>query len=110
MPTQLTSTRIHAASAARPSGSRARVAAYAILLLPAAERDWRKLPSHIQTRIGDVLLRLEQEPRLRGAATLAAIPDRWRLRAGDYRIMLRIHDAAREILILRIAHRRQTYR
>ena len=84
--------------------------AYTVLLLPAAEREWRKLPPGVRPRVNDALVRLERDPRPRGVAKLAGSRDRWRLRVGDYRIIFRIDDAAQEILILRIAHRREAYR
>ena len=83
---------------------------YAVLLLPAAEREWRKLPHEIRTRINRTLLALEDTPRPHGVTKLSGGSDRWRVRVGDYRIIYRIDDAAREVTILRIAHRRQVYR
>ncbi len=84
--------------------------AYAVLLSPAAEREWRKLPRDIRPRINRALLALEDTPRPHGATKLSGSPDRWRIRVGDYRAIYRIDDAAREVTILRIAHRRQVYR
>ena len=84
--------------------------AYAVSLLPAAEREWRKLPHEIRPRVNRALLSLENEPRPHGAAKLSGSSDRWRIRVGDYRIIYQIDDVAREITVLRIAHRRQVYR
>lgn len=36
--------------------------------------------------------------------------DRWRLRVGDYRIIYRIDDNDRKVIVNRIAHRRDVYR
>jgi mRNA interferase RelE/StbE len=83
---------------------------YTVALLPAAEREWRKLPREILPRINRALLSLEDEPRPHGVAKLSGSSDRWRIRVGDYRIIYKIDDAAREITVLRIAHRRQVYR
>ncbi len=84
--------------------------AYAILLLPVAEREWRKLPREIQPRINRSLLALENTARPHGVTKLSGSSDRWRVRVGNYRIIYRIDDAARQITVLRIAHRRQVYR
>ncbi len=84
--------------------------AYAVLLLPVAEREWRKLPREIQPRINRTLLALEDTPRPHGVSRLSGSSDRWRVRVSIYRIIYRIDDAARQITILRIAHRRQVYR
>jgi len=56
---------------------------YTVLLSPAAEREWRKLPPPIRKRVNRALLTLEN--------TL-------------------LDDTARQVLILRVAHRRQAYR
>lgn len=84
--------------------------AYAVLLLPAAERDRRKLPREVRPRIDRALLALEEEPRPPGVTKLASSSDRWRIRVGDYRVLYRVDDTAREVTVLRIAHRRQAYR
>ena len=41
---------------------------------------------------------------------LSSRSDRWRIRVGDYRVIYRIDDTACEVVVLRIAHRRQAYR
>jgi mRNA interferase RelE/StbE len=81
-----------------------------VLLRPAAERDRRALPSEIRQRVNATLLALEQESRPAGALKLTGLRNRWRLRIGDYRILYEIDDTARQVLILRIAHRRDVYR
>ena len=82
---------------------------YTVLLLPAAEREWHKLPCEIRARVNRAMLALEGIPRPHGVTKLSGSSDRWRIRVGDYRIIYHIDDAAREIAILRIAHRRQVY-
>jgi mRNA interferase RelE/StbE len=84
--------------------------AYAVSLLPAAEREWRKLPHEIRSRVNRALLALEDTPRPHGVTKLSGSSDRWRVRVGDYRVIYCIDDAAREVTILRIAHRRHVYR
>jgi mRNA interferase RelE/StbE len=83
---------------------------YAVLLQPAAERDRRALPSEIRQRINAILIGLAQQSRSAGALKLTGLRNRWRLRIGDYRILCEIDDTARQVLILRIAHRRDVYR
>jgi len=83
---------------------------YTALLRPAADRDRRSLPPDIRQRMGEALLSLEADPRPSGAVKLAGSRDRWRIRVGDYRIIYQIDDSALQVLILRIAHRREAYR
>ncbi len=83
---------------------------YTVLLLPAAEREWRKLPREIRPRVDRAMLALEDTPRSHGATKLSGSSDRWRIRVGDYRIVYYINDTEQELTILRVAHRRQVYR
>jgi mRNA interferase RelE/StbE len=45
-----------------------------------------------------------------GTVKLAGQPSRWRVRVGDYRIIYEVDDAEDQVLVLRIAHRREAYR
>ena len=84
--------------------------AYTVLLRPSAERDRRSLPPDIRRRITDALLSLESDPRPPGAVMLTGQRNRWRVRVGDYRLIYQIDDAPFQLLVVRIAHRREVYR
>ncbi len=84
--------------------------AYTVLLRPTAERDLNRLPSELRTRTTRTLLDLELHPRPHGIAKLAGTSNTWRVRIGEYRILLDIDDTAKTVLVLRIAHRREAYR
>ncbi len=81
---------------------------YEVTLVAAAARDLRKLPPEVRPRIVDALISLK-EPRQHGSKKLTGSEDRWRLRVGDYRIIYRIVDPKRQVIISRIAHRRDVY-
>jgi mRNA interferase RelE/StbE len=81
---------------------------YEVLLGPSAQRDFKKLPPDTRDRIRAAMTVLAKTPR-RGAQRLAG-EDSYRVRVGDYRIVYRIDDAAREVLVARIKHRREVYR
>ena len=83
---------------------------YTVLLRPAADRDHRSLPPDVRERITQTLLSLEADPRPSGAVKLTGQHDRWRVRAGDYRIIYQVDDPMHQVLIIRIAHRREAYR
>lgn len=82
---------------------------YEVLLLPAAARELRKLPPELHPRITTALASLK-DPRQHGAAKLQGSDDRWRIRVGDYRIIYRIDDDIYQVIVNRIAHRRDVYR
>ena len=56
------------------------------------------------------LLLLETEARPPQSKPLKGRPDLWAFRAGTYRLLYRIDDNALEVLVVRIAHRREVYR
>lgn len=82
---------------------------YEVLLLPAAARELRKLPPEILPRITNALASLI-DPRQAGASKLQGSENRWRIRVGVYRIIYRIDDDDRQVIVIRIAHRREVYR
>lgn len=83
---------------------------YTVVLYPSAERERRRLQGDIRERVNHRLLSLEQEPRPPGVEKLVGRPNAWRIRAGEYRILYEIDDAARRVAVFRIAHRRDVYR
>ncbi|NKQ35080.1 MAG: type II toxin-antitoxin system RelE/ParE family toxin [Chloroflexi bacterium] len=83
---------------------------YEITVCKAAQRQWHKLPAKIRARIGKALLALEEEPRPGGVIKLKGAVDRWRIRVGNYRIIYRIDDNEKSVVVLVIAHRREAYR
>jgi mRNA interferase RelE/StbE len=79
-------------------------------LAPPAQRQLRKLPSDVTAGARGPILALARDPRPPGTAALAGGPS-WRLRVGDLRIVYAIGDAARTVVILRVARRNEsTYR
>jgi mRNA-degrading endonuclease RelE of RelBE toxin-antitoxin system len=78
----------------------------------AAQRQLRKLPPDATARArGPILaLALARDPRPPGAVRLAGGPF-WRLRIGDLRVVYAIGEAARTVVVVRVARRSEsTYR
>ena len=82
---------------------------YSINIVPAAEKDFKKIPSRIQTRIREKIIGLKKEPRPRGTKRLQA-SSCYRIRSGDYRIIYEINDREYLVTILAVGHRREVYR
>jgi mRNA interferase RelE/StbE len=79
-------------------------------LAPAAPRQLRKLPPDATARVRGPSLALGRDPRPPGAVALAGSPS-WRLRVGDVRIVYVTDEAARTVVVLRVARRNEsTYR
>jgi len=81
---------------------------YLVLASTAAQRDFGRLPPSVKGRIRAATLALAEDPR--GQSEKLAGEDAYRTRVGDYRIVFRVDDSAKEVLVTRIKHRREAYR
>jgi mRNA interferase RelE/StbE len=82
---------------------------YRIALTSSAEKELSRLPSQVVARIFPKIEGLAVEPRPHGCKKLRGGQDEWRIRVGDYRVIYTIGDGARQIDVMRIAHRREAY-
>ena len=84
--------------------------AYRVELAPAAQRQLRRLPPGDAAQLRAPILALGAEPRPPGSAKLVGT-DFWRIRSGALRMVYVIDDAARIVVILKVARRSEsTYR
>jgi mRNA interferase RelE/StbE len=83
---------------------------YAIQFKPAALRQLEKLPRPVQKRIGAKIEALRDDPFPAGSKKLSGLPDTWRVRVGDYRIVYQVQRGILLILVLAVGHRREVYR
>ena len=84
--------------------------AYSVSLAPPAARQFRKLPFLIQQRLKPHIDALAVTPHPVKVLKMEGEPDLYRLRVGDYRIVYYIWEREQQVLIVRIAHRREVYR
>ena len=82
---------------------------HSVSVLRQAVKQLERLPTADQARILDSLDGLRSDPRPPGCIKLTGRPA-WRIRAGDYRVIYEIDDAARSVLVVAIGHRRDIYR
>ena len=80
-----------------------------------ALKDLRKLDKQIARRMTSFLrerIAPNDDPRHSGVALRGRKSGTsfWRYRVGDWRIVVHIDDAARRVLVIRVAHRQQVYR
>ena len=78
-----------------------------------AVNELRSLDRQTARRIADYMeqnIASLDDPRVRGSALTGVLGGLWRYRIGDYRVVCELHDATVQILVLRVAHRRQVYR
>ena len=84
--------------------------AYAIQILPAAQRQLAKLDPPARAQIAAAIEALAGNPRPPGVKKLSGKENLWRIRVGSYRIIYQIFDRVRLVVIVAIGHRRDVYR
>jgi mRNA interferase RelE/StbE len=74
------------------------------------QREIDAIEKRDRLRIEAVISLLAENPRPPRAVKLVGPFDRWRVRAGDYRILYEIDDGVLTVLVIKVAHRREVYR
>ncbi len=83
---------------------------YRVFLERAAERELKQLSAQLHNRVITSIQSLERNPRPTGCRKLTGADNDWRIRVGNYRVVYKIDDAAKEVRVNRIRHRREVYR
>ena len=80
---------------------------YEIVFTKKAEKDFDALDAQMKRRIVQVLerIRIDPKPFLRRLAEV----DSYRLRVGDYRVIIDLPEQKKEIVVLKIGHRKNVY-
>jgi mRNA interferase RelE/StbE len=86
--------------------------AYELVLTPPARRALADtLPEAVAAAVIDFLTTtLVIEPRRVGKPLRGELAGVWSARRGTYRVLYRVLEEAREVVVLRIDHRRDVYR
>lgn len=82
---------------------------YKLLLKPSAIKEIEAIPRKERSRIVSKIQGLSENPRPPGCEKLSG-EEKYRLRQGWYRIVYSIDDKAREVLVVKVGHRREVYR
>lgn len=82
---------------------------YKLLIKSSAVKEIEAIPKKDRARITGKIRDLASNPRPRGCEKLSG-EEKYRLRQGTYRIVYSIDDMAREVLIVKIDHRKDIYR
>jgi mRNA interferase RelE/StbE len=83
---------------------------YTVLLTSTASRQLEVLPEQVRRRVDRMINSLEEDPRPPQIGKLMGTKDEWRIRVGDYRILLEIDDRNETVVIFRILHRKEAYK
>lgn len=80
-----------------------------VRLARSAEKDLDRLDPQVRTRVLRAIRRFAENPRTGKALKLRGRPD-WRLRVGDWRVLLELEQGARTIRVKRVLPRGRAYR
>lgn len=75
-----------------------------------AKKDLAALDKNTQKRIKEALGKVMVNPQAVDLKKLQGSPGKWRLRVGDWRIILEANPEQEILYILRVRHRREAYR
>jgi mRNA interferase RelE/StbE len=84
--------------------------AYNLQFKPLALQQMEKLPRDMQRRVAAKIEGLRDDPFPTRCKKMAALPDTWRIRVGDYRVVYQVHRSVLVVLVLTVGHRRDVYR
>ncbi|MCB0227137.1 MAG: type II toxin-antitoxin system RelE/ParE family toxin [Anaerolineae bacterium] len=82
---------------------------YSVIFQGKAAKQIQKLPPSDFNRIRPKIDALAQDPRPSGVKKLSGDLG-YRIRVGSYRILYRVDDVARIVIIYRVRHRRDAYK
>jgi mRNA interferase RelE/StbE len=83
---------------------------YSIEFVSSAQKDVIVLPLQIQERIETEIDHFQNNPRPNGCKKLKGLANMWRVRIGNYRILYKIDEKLKHIIIYRVLHRKDVYR
>ena len=87
---------------------------WTILIVPSFLKDLASLPAKVRGRVERfvfVILPAAANPQSVGKVEkLQGFPDYFKVRIGQYRLGLRLDKVERQVLVLRVLHRREIYR
>jgi mRNA interferase RelE/StbE len=83
---------------------------YQVRMSTRARRDLNRFRGKTYLRLKSAIDELANKPRPVSSRKLEGRSREWRIRVGVYRILYTIDDETQELLIRRVAHRREVYR
>lgn len=83
---------------------------YQVLIERSAEKDLKKISAKERPKLATAMRGLANEPRPTGCRKLVGSENDWRIRVGDYRVIYEIADEVRIVRIIRVRHRKDSYR
>jgi len=84
---------------------------WTVIIKPSAIKEIAALDIAVFKRVKAAITQLADNPRPRGTTKLKQRSrDSWRIRVGNWRVILKIDDATHTVHVLHVVHRREAYR
>lgn len=83
---------------------------YKVQIAAGALREIKALPMDARKAVGAAIEKLAGNSRPTGIKKIADIPDCYRVRSGDYRIVYTVRDNILTISIITVGHRAEVYK
>lgn len=83
---------------------------YKVSVLDSVKKDQEKIPKKDLLKIKETLLKLEENPRPFKCKKLQGGTNQYRVRYGNWRILYRIDDDKKNVVIYAISNRKEAYR
>ena len=83
--------------------------AYSINIKKSVEKDLRKLPTSVISRVIEAIENLKNNPYPRQSKKLKSTEKTYRLRVGNYRIIYQADEERKEIVVYHVRHRENVY-
>lgn len=83
---------------------------YRLTVIPRALKDLDELEGKLFAQVTEAMHALADDPRPPGSLKLSDEENGYRVRVRDIRILYRVDDPAKEVIVYRVKHRREAYR
>ena len=83
---------------------------YELKIIPPARKDLEALQGKLFEAVKAAILSLAENPRPPGSVKLSDEENGYRIRVRDIRILYRVKDKTKEVIIYRVKHRKEAYR
>lgn len=85
-------------------------AAWGIRVMPTARRQLRRLPERYAAAVVELLPAIAANPKRLGKPLRFELEGRWAARRGPYRVIYKLDEKTRTVVVLAVAHRADVYR
>jgi len=83
---------------------------YSLEFKDAVVKEFKQIPLNERNKLWTKITRLKEEPHPFGSRKLVGTENDFRIRYGNYRVIYKIIDKEKKIIIIQVGHRKDIYR